>query len=322
MSTLDLAELRLLKGTNTSMITILSRNITDTLAMVKQEYVLASNIKSRSNRSSVQKSLNKIMNNIHMKQTPENGLIILSGLEYFNVIEPPLPVSCNYYRCDSKFHIDEISHLFEEYTQYVCLIISNEEIVFKLIKGTIYKTLYKFPVDLPNDSRRGGFSANRFQRIRQEKRGLLIDKILEKLKLVMTNHTKNILLFGCSEIFKEVIRDVTNVQDINIISTTLINNLKDAPNLCHTALQLIAKYENKSDYDELALVTNDIQTNPDLYVFGNMEVSAFDNQYLVKKIYTTEMSKFKCPNVVQITSSDLDIYGGCLGILYYPNQCK
>ena len=80
------------------------RQISEVIAMLRQEYGTAANIKSDTTRKNVQDAIVKVMQRLKLfKETPENGLVIFCGAIPQNggpgserietyVIEPPEPI--------------------------------------------------------------------------------------------------------------------------------------------------------------------------------------------------------------------------------------
>ncbi|HEX69171.1 MAG TPA: peptide chain release factor 1, partial [Candidatus Bathyarchaeota archaeon] len=95
------------------------RQISEVMAMLRQEYGTASNIKSPSTRKNVQDAIVKVMQRLKLfKQVPETGLVIFCGALPQNgpgsekietyVIIPPEPIQIYLYRCDSRFHTEHL----------------------------------------------------------------------------------------------------------------------------------------------------------------------------------------------------------------------
>ncbi len=275
------------------------------------------------NKHSVQKSLKKILDNAElksMKTTPENGVIILSGLEHFQVIIPPMPVSKNYYKCDSKFHIDSFNELFNTFSKYLICIVDNSEIKIQLLLGTRWSTVFRYKIDLPTDSRRGGFSANRFHRIRMEKRNLLIDKLITELCNLGKLHSHNTLFFGCSELFKSIIDECKKIPDLKIIGIESINDSCNLDTIRKQSQLCITRHENSELYTRLQTEIDNTIFNPDLYLFGMSEIILNDTEYLVRTIFydsNTVLPDLNCQDLISVPNMTSFGYGEIIGVLYY-----
>ena len=92
--------------------------------MLKQEYALTQNVKSRVTRNNVLNALEKTMNHLKLfKKTPPNGLVIFCGnvskkegqpdIKVWS-IEPPQPLAQKIYWCDQKFVLDPLNDMIRE----------------------------------------------------------------------------------------------------------------------------------------------------------------------------------------------------------------
>ncbi|MBL7170120.1 MAG: peptide chain release factor 1, partial [Candidatus Aenigmarchaeota archaeon] len=94
-----------IRGRHTELISLYissGYNLTEIQNMLRSEYALTQNVKSRQTRNNVLDALEKIMNHLKLfKKTPENGLIVFCGnvsgkegqadLQIWS-IEPPQPL--------------------------------------------------------------------------------------------------------------------------------------------------------------------------------------------------------------------------------------
>jgi len=96
------------------------------------------------------------------------------------ILEPLKPISHSIYLCDSRFHTDFLrEQISANETRIGFVIIDGHSTTFHLLCGNTKETLVKFDVNLPNKQGRGGQSQNRFERIRVEKRGWYVSKVIE-----------------------------------------------------------------------------------------------------------------------------------------------
>jgi peptide subunit release factor 1 (eRF1) len=256
-----------------------------------------------------------------LKRTPENGLIILSGnfaeeAAVFRVFEPPAPLDKFFYRCDSKFYVDKFVALFEEQPVYFIAVVDAREFKLYSWKGTDRKLLYKHDVDIATNSRRGGFSANRYRRNRENKKALLWNTVLEKMAEMTGPSNENLILCGHSEMVKELAaaRGTTYILTAHLQDDSLDSALmKDI-------VQEIFQREMRKSSDELKVFLDMIVREPDLCVFGK-EVRIFDDKNMVKKALISrakkqDVSALNC-EVIFVDDYMLENYDGALGILYF-----
>jgi len=118
-------------------------------------------------------------------------------------VEPLKPISHSLYLCDNRFHTDFLrNQLTAGETRVGFVVMDGHSASLHLLVGTTKETLAKLDVDLPNKQGRGGQSQNRFERMRVEKRGWYVSKVLELFNQHFTQDgllTVSFLIFaGCA----------------------------------------------------------------------------------------------------------------------------
>ncbi|KAH3679615.1 hypothetical protein WICMUC_000847 [Wickerhamomyces mucosus] len=184
--------LELARGNGTSMISLIippKSQISFYQKMLTDEYGTASNIKSRVNRLSVLSAITSTQQKLKLyTRVPPNGLVLYCG----DVItdegkekkltidfEPFKPINTKLYLCDNKFHTEALSELLESDDNYGFIVMDGNGSLFGLLSGNTRTVVHKFTVDLPKKHGRGGQSAVRFARLREEKRHNYIRKVAE-----------------------------------------------------------------------------------------------------------------------------------------------
>lgn len=205
-----------LKGSGTSMITLIINykdQINQYMKMLVEEVGKASNIKSRVTRQNVTDALTSTMEKLKLyNRTPINGLVIYCGLVQVEDggekmvkmdLTPFKPINTSLYKCDSVFHTEEIKRLLEDNDRFGFIIMDGNGSLFGTVQGNTRSTLLKFTVDLPKKHGRGGQSANRFARIRTERRHNYVRKVAEgATACFITNdrpNVKGLILAGSAE---------------------------------------------------------------------------------------------------------------------------
>ena len=156
------------------------RQISDVLAMLKQEYGTATNIKSDTTRKNVQDAITRVSQRIKLfKKVPENGLVFFSGVITQNgigsekleiyVITPPEPIHIYLYRCDARFHTEHLRDLLKEKKSYGILVIDSSATTYATLQGSRLEIVQEITSGIPGKHRAGGQSAARFQRLREAK---------------------------------------------------------------------------------------------------------------------------------------------------------
>lgn len=149
----------------------------------------ASNIKSRVNRLSVLSAITSTQQRLKLyNKVPPNGLVVYCGEiitsegkeRKINIdFEPFKPINTSLYLCDNKFHTEALSELLESDQKFGFIIMDGNGALFGTLSGNTRDVVHKFSVDLPKKHGRGGQSALRFARLREEKRHNYVRKVAE-----------------------------------------------------------------------------------------------------------------------------------------------
>ena len=194
------------RGNGTSMISLVippKGQIPMIQKMLTDEYGTASNIKSRVNRLSVLSAITSTQQKLKLyTKLPPNGLVLYCGdiitedgkeKKVTFDIEPYKPINTSLYLCDNKFHTEVLSELLERDDKFGFIVMDGQGCLFGMVSGNTRTVLHKFTVDLPKKHGRGGQSAVRFARLREEKRHNYVRKVAEvAVQNFITNDKVNI----------------------------------------------------------------------------------------------------------------------------------
>lgn len=194
------------RGNGTSMISLIippKGQVSLTNKMLSEEYGTASNIKSRVNRLSVLSAITSTQQRLKLyTKIPPNGLVIYCGEiitsegkeRKVNIdFEPFKPINTSLYLCDNKFHTEPLSELLEDDSRFGFIVMDGNGALFGTLSGNTREVLHKFTVDLPKKHGRGGQSALRFARLRDEKRHNYVRKVAEvAVQNFITNDKVNV----------------------------------------------------------------------------------------------------------------------------------
>ena len=204
------------RGNGTSMISLVippKGQISFIQRMLTDEYGTASNIKSRVNRLSVLGAITSTQQKLKLyTKVPPNGLVLYCGdiiteegkeKKVTIDIEPYKPINTSLYLCDNKFHTEVLSELLEADDKFGFIVMDGQGTLFGLLSGNTRTVLHKFTVDLPKKHGRGGQSAVRFARLREEKRHNYVRKVAEvAVQNFITNdrpNVKGLILAGSAD---------------------------------------------------------------------------------------------------------------------------
>lgn len=211
------------RGNGTSMISLVIHP-RDQISMIQKkltdEYGTASNIKSRVNRLSVLSAITSTQQKLKLySKVPENGLVLYCGdiitedgkekKVTFDII-PYKPINTSLYMCDNKFHTEALAELLEADDKFGFIVMDGQGTLFGLLSGNTRTVLHKFTVDLPKKHGRGGQSALRFARLREEKRHNYVRKVAEvAVQNFITNdklNVKGLVLAGSADFKTDLAR--------------------------------------------------------------------------------------------------------------------
>ncbi len=178
-------ELDNFRGRHTELVSVYipaGYNLNKVTDQITNEKSTAQNIKSKTVRKNVMAALERILQHLKLyKQTPENGLVVFSGniseregvadIEIF-ALEPPEPLKQKLYWCDQKFVLDPLKDMIREKEVYGLIVIDKSEAEVGVLQGKRVKSLKHLESLVPGKTDKGGWSANRYARIRE---GLLHD---------------------------------------------------------------------------------------------------------------------------------------------------
>ncbi|EJS44755.1 sup45p [Saccharomyces arboricola H-6] len=204
------------RGNGTSMISLVippKGQIPLYQKMLTDEYGTASNIKSRVNRLSVLSAITSTQQKLKLYNTlPKNGLVLYCGdiitedgkeKKVTFDIEPYKPINTSLYLCDNKFHTEVLSELLQADDKFGFIVMDGQGTLFGSVSGNTRTVLHKFTVDLPKKHGRGGQSALRFARLREEKRHNYVRKVAEvAVQNFITNdkvNVKGLILAGSAD---------------------------------------------------------------------------------------------------------------------------
>ncbi|AMD22859.1 HHR090Cp [Eremothecium sinecaudum] len=320
------------RGNGTSMISLVippGGQISQTQKMLTDEYGTASNIKSRVNRLSVLSAITSTQQKLKLyNQIPPNGLVLYCGdiiteegkeKKVTFDIEPYKPINTKLYKCDNKFRTEVLSELLEADDKFGFLVMDGQGCLFGLLSGNTRTVLQKFTVDLPKKHGRGGQSAVRFARLREEKRHNYVRKVAETaVQNFITNdkvNVKGLILAGSADFKNDLAKSdlfdsrlSAKVVKIVDVSYGGENGFNQAIELSAEALanvkfiqekKLLTEYFDEISQDtgkfcygvEDTLKALDLGAVETLIVFENLEIV----RYVFKSSDETDVIKFAVP---------------------------
>ena len=174
-------ELKKYRGRHTELVTVYIPAGYDIIKIeqhLAQEQGTASNIKDKITRSNVQDALEKIIRHLKLyPRTPVNGLAAFSGniasqdgkqdIKVWS-IEPPIPINIRMYRCDQTFVLEPLENMTFISEIYGLIVLDNREATIGFLRGKSIQVIRNFTSAVPGKIKVGGFSQQRYARLREE----------------------------------------------------------------------------------------------------------------------------------------------------------
>ena len=173
-----LEELHSAKGRATELVSLYippTKQISDVVAYLRNEYAQSSNIKSKSTKKNVMWAIDSLMGKLrYFRKPPKNGVVLFVGHKSSSgdqteaisyVIEPPEPITTFLYRCDSSFYLEPLEEMGKEKECYGLIVIDRREATIGLLRGKRIETIKKVQSRVPSKHGMGGQSQRRFERL-------------------------------------------------------------------------------------------------------------------------------------------------------------
>ena len=196
-----------MRGRGTELISVYipeSRQISDVMAYLRDEYSQSSNIKSKSTMKNVQGAIDSIMSRLKTyKSAPEKGVVIFCGevpragdqtrmVQY--VIHPPEAITAFLYRCDSSFFTEPLETMLVDKKSYGLITIDRREATLGILTGSRIISLKHFDSLVPSKHHQGGQSSVRFERLIEIAAHEFYKKVADNATDVFLNRTELVRL--------------------------------------------------------------------------------------------------------------------------------
>ncbi len=198
-------ELKQYRGRHTELVSVYVPSGYDIIKIIQhlaQEQGTASNIKDKTNRLNVQNALERMIRHLRLyKKTPENGLAVFSGniasqegkqdIKVWS-IEPPIPVNIRMYRCDHVFVLEPLESMMLSNDIYGLIVMDNREATIGFLKGKAIQVIRDFTSSVPGKVKVGGWSQQRYSRLREEAANEFYKRIAEVVNIEFAAEAKNL----------------------------------------------------------------------------------------------------------------------------------
>ncbi|MEM4955042.1 MAG: peptide chain release factor aRF-1 [Candidatus Methanomethylicaceae archaeon] len=191
-------------------------DINSAIAQISAEIATARNIKSDITRNNVIDALERVASALrNIGKIGKNGLVVFSGnvgkgKDEFKVwvIEPPEPLNLKIYRCDNQFLVEPLKELLKEKEIFGLIVLDSKEATIGILRGKNIEVIYNDESNVPSKTVKGGWSQQRYKRIREQALEEWLKKIGEKAsQIFLQNDVKGILVGGPGPIKEEFVKN-------------------------------------------------------------------------------------------------------------------
>jgi peptide chain release factor subunit 1 len=258
---------------------------------------------------------------------------IFSASDCF-LFSPPNPIRKFFYKCDRKFYLEDLLKLYEVCDNYAIVLISGKKVELYLYSENQTKFLKTINESLPNQHKTGGQSAQRFERIRDEKIGWFASKITEvMIQYYVTEGKfkyKGIIIAGPAEMKNFVKEEELFIKffDKYLLKTITISEITDQS--IHQVINMsLDVLSSESSQKNLFKNFENMMSDPkqiDIIVFGTEQsLTAFESgqlkEILVFEKYHGKEQILKSESKTKIhiikNNDFVSAYGEVVGIRYY-----
>lgn len=274
--------------------------------MQTNEIATAVNIKSRINRASVIDAISSVQQRQKIiNRIPPNGLALYCGFvvgldgkerKISIDITPHKPINTSQYRCDNRFHIEPQQNQQEDDARFGFIVVDGSSCQLGAISGSARTIQQKFTVDLPKKHGRGGQSAQRFSRIRDEKRHNYIRKVGETCTSVfITGDKPNVngqILAGSADLKSQLAESDLFDQRLRAILIATVDVAYGGENGFNQAIELasdsLSSVKQVHEKKQLSQYFNEIARDTGKVAYGIHDVLAALEMSAVESIIVWE----------------------------------
>lgn len=202
----EIEELSKIEGNGTEMVSLYigeQKRISPIRQYINREIGVVDNIKSATTKKNITRALSSIIAILaDIEETSDNGLVIFAGIDKNDelirrVIEPPRPVNAVMYRCDNRFHTEELMELFVDHDTYAFVVLDLSEATLGTLQGKSINHIMTISSLVPNKHSKGGQSSARFERLRNDSINEFFKKVGDRITEVFLNlELKGIIIAG------------------------------------------------------------------------------------------------------------------------------
>lgn len=234
------------------------------------------------------------------------------------------------YKCDNKFHIDDIIDMYDNHDNHGILYTDGEKCVWFKLQNNIFTKLKDYKFKLQNQFKCGGYSANRLARNRDIQRNHYITEISEMTIDIFNKINPKSMIFCGPGNFKIEIMTSQIIQSHYENTKTFIKSLTICDNefgkMCDMIRDMINTIDNDNQNTEFEKIQNMINMADDRLVFGEDDIMNGLNSQIISTLYLHTdyvfdndklMIDHKKLAIVRISNISILDYGGIIGVKYF-----
>ena len=192
-------------------------DIVSAMNQISTEISTAKNIKSDQTRNNVIAALEKIASALkNIKKIGENGLVIFCGNVSEQegrsdiriwIIEPPEPLNLKIYHCDQQFLLEPLKETLREKDVYGLIVLDAKEVTIGILRGKTIVPMFNKESNVPGKTSKGGWSQQRFKRIREQALDDWLKFVGEKAsKIFLEENIKGIIVGGPGPVKEDFVK--------------------------------------------------------------------------------------------------------------------
>lgn len=240
-----------------------------------------------------------------------------------------MKVTKTIYKCDNKFHIDDIIDMYDDYENYGVLYTDGEKCIWFKFQNNIFTKLKENKFKLQNQFKSGGYSANRLARNRDIQRSHHITEIAEKtIDIFKKINPKSVIFCGPGNFKVEVMTSKNITSYYEKTQKTILKSLTicddDFNKMCDVIKDMINTIDN--DNDEFHKIQEMIIMADDRLVFGEEDIINGLHDQIISTLYLHDEYILDVENLIvdyrkviikRISNATILDYGGIIGVKYY-----
>jgi peptide chain release factor subunit 1 len=227
------------------------------------------------------------------------------GKRFVHSLEPPAaaPIRRKQYICSNQFDVSVMQQQLEEGHKHGIIIIDGSECTMAMMRGDQMRVIHTASAHIPPATRRGGQSANRYARIRDELRAEFIKKQAEVSRdlFLDSNNARTqvdgLILAGPASTKHELSRILDPVLHKSILCTvdTAYTGKNGLNEVLHKAKTHIADHQVVKDQHQIEEFMKGVATANPCTVYGATELQyALENHLLKTLIVAEECTLVRC----------------------------